>query len=225
MPSLPQLQSQSKKLEHLTFQLQSIKDRHFVADLDTVCAISIVQEIKSKDRPKSIHSENHRKKRKVANSKVVFTRFTNLDTERAFDALHDRFESVCYSYWKDTDEAGNDNLILSYPVVECTYTLFRKSLNDKAILFLMAGAHDQTQTMSYRLLDILNHLIVDWCRSLQITPSDKETEQDRERKLSLFAMTEILEEVFSGNGDEVFPLNETEFVTCMRVRIGMFARD
>merc|ERR1719242_554309 len=77
--------------------------------------------------------------------------------------------------------------------------------------------------MSYRLQDILNHLIVDWARSLQIAPDRKEKEKgaDRDRKLSLFAMTEILEEVFSGNGDETFPLNETEFVTVMRVRIGM----
>ena len=211
------MQTQSRKLQHLTFELKSIKDQNYVAELDTVCAISIVQELKTKDYPKS---ENQRKRRKLANSKVVFCRFTERDTERAFRALHDDFESVSYSFWRDTAEAANDGLILSYPVVESTYTLFRKTLNDKAILFLMAGRHDAAQTASYRVLDLLNHFIVAQCRSLQIAPTTAEQEGDGDRKLSLFAMTEILEEVFSGNGDEVFPLNETEFVTCLRVRIG-----
>ena len=222
---LSQLQHQSEKLENLTFQLLSIKNADYITELDTIWAISIIQETKHRNKPPK--SKGRNKKKHKANHKMVLNLFTDTETERAFNAINGSFEDVCYSYWKDTNEASNTSLIQSYQMVETPYSLFSKNLNNKSIILLMVGQHTKEQIASCRLLDILQTIIVDLCTSLQVNNGGKQTKKSpqsmEERKLSLIAMIEILDEVFGGNGDDVYPLDQTEFVTCMRVRIGTLA--
>ncbi len=191
-------------------QLMTIKDVNYVTPLDTICGVSIVQP-QSKSQSKS-----KRKKRNKSNYKVVFTLFTESETERAFEAarMNDFKSELC-------------SLI---QLVETSYTLFRKTLNNKDFIFLMVGNHINDSIEEYRLVDILQSMIIDLCQSLQIkcvktkykSNNDEKSQQIKERKMSLTAMVEILEEVFGGSSDDTYPLNKTEFVTCMTVRLGMF---
>ena len=245
---LQQLQAQSKKLENLQFQLLSIKNANYINELNTICAISIIQPIiRNNINTDKATTTTTKKKKNKSSHKVVFNLFTENETKRAFIARNNNnsFPAICHSYWKDTHEANNSLLTLSYQLVETPYTLFTKILNNKSLIFLIVGTHNSEQIKSYRIVDILQSMIVDLCTSLQInsnttlinnkdeTENDEEEEEEKEnkkdkpkryenRKMSLTAMIEILEEVFGGSGDDVYPLNETEFVTCMRVRIGMF---
>ena len=215
---LEKLQTQSKKLENLQFQLLSIKNAKYITELDTICAVCIIQS-ESKNT-------NHKKQSKASHYAPVFKLFTEAQTERAFDAaVGHSFTDVCHSFWKDAFEANSYSHTLPYQIVETEYTLFRKGLNRKDFIFLMVGSHTAQMIEEYRLIDCLQAMIVSLCTSLQIkkqTKSNKGKQAKNERKLSLRAMLEILEEVFGGNSDEMYPLNKYEFVTCMRVRIGKF---
>eukprot|EP00483_Globobulimina_turgida_P010158 UN10177 len=199
---LEQLQSQDKRLESLQFQLLTIKNANYITELETVCAVSIIQ---------APHKSNSKLARKASDYHIVFQLFSEPETQRAFNAvINADFGKLCHSYWKDTFEANNNALTLSYQLVETTYTLFRKSLNNKTFIFLMVGNHEPDMIESYRLLDILQSMIVDLCTSLQIectkTSKQKNKNKTRDRKMSLTAMNEILEEVFGGNGDNIYPL-------------------
>eukprot|EP01084_Bolivina_argentea_P129681 229009_1 len=214
---LEQLQSQSKKLENLQFQLLTIKNANYITPLDTICGVSIIQ-------PQTKMKSKSRKKRKPSDHRVVFKLFTESETERAFSAArNNNFASESMSFWRDTFEANNLAMCMPIQLVSTTYTLFRKTLNNKDFIFLIVGNHNNN-VLEYRLVDILQSMIVDLCQSLQINNKNKNkniNSKIKERKMSLTAMVEILEEVFGGNGDDTYPLNKTEFVTCMRVRIGM----